>query len=202
MTALDPKVARRRAIRAQVVGDHSIGNEAVFLQELAHQFQRGVLVPFGLDQHVEDLTFRIDSAPEIDHAAGDFQIRLIQMPGAVWVRAALAQIGCDHGTEMIYPAPNGLVRDQNPALRQQVFHIAKAEREPKIQPYRLAYNLRREAVAGVADFLHSIRYRAARPIASPKRRDNARAEHLRGPSQSGSSQLRLREKNEIVGRRS
>ena len=95
------------------------------------------------------------------------------MPGAVWLGAALAQIGCDHGTEMIYPAPNGLVRDQNPALRQQVFDIAKAEREPKIQPYRLAYNLRREAVVGVADFLRSIRYRAARPIASPKRRDNA-----------------------------
>ena len=116
---------------------------------------------------------RIDSAPEVDHAAGDFQIRLIQMPGAVWLGAALAQIGCDHGTEMIHPAPNGLVRDQNPALRQQVFHIAKAEREPKIQPYRLAYNLRREEVAGLADFLHSIRYRAARPIASPKRRDGA-----------------------------
>ena len=123
---------------------------------------------------------RIDSAPEVDHAAGDFQIRLIQMPGAVWLGAALAQIGCDHRSEIIHPAPNGLVRDQNPALRQQVFHIAKAEREPKIQPYRLAYNLRREEVAGLADFLHSIRYRAARPIASPKRRDGATspARHL------------------------
>jgi hypothetical protein len=157
MAALDPKVARRSAVRAQVIGDHSIGNEAVFLEELAHQFQGGVLVPLGLDQHVEDFTLRIDSAPQIDHAASDFQIDLIQMPDAVWLGAAFAQIGCDHGTEMIDPAPNGLVRDHNPALRQQVFNIAKAEREPKIQPDRLAYDLRREAVAGVADFLHSIR---------------------------------------------
>ena len=77
MTALDPEVARRSAIRAQVVGDHSIGNEAVFLQKLAHQFQRGVLVSLGLDQHVEDFTLRIDGAPQIDHAASDFQIHLI-----------------------------------------------------------------------------------------------------------------------------
>jgi hypothetical protein len=52
MTALDPKVARRSAVRAQVVGDRAIGNEAVILQKLAHQFQRGVLVSLGLDQHV------------------------------------------------------------------------------------------------------------------------------------------------------
>src|SRR5215469_6636879 len=87
MTALDPELADRRTIRAQVVGDHSIGNEAVFLEKLAHQFQRGALVPLGLDQHVKHLTLRIDSAPEVDHAAGDFQIRLIQMPGAVWLCA-------------------------------------------------------------------------------------------------------------------
>ena len=59
-----PKVARRRAVRAQVVGDHSIGNEAAFLEKVAHQFQRGVLVPLGLDQHVEKLTLLIDSAPQ------------------------------------------------------------------------------------------------------------------------------------------
>ena len=124
---------------------------------------------FNDGEAVEDFTLRIDSAPQIDHAASDFQIRLIQMPDAVWLGAAFAQIGCDHGTEMIYPAPHCLVRDQNPALRQQVFHIAKAEREPKIQPYRLVYDLRRESVAGVADFLHRFGYRTARPTASPER---------------------------------
>jgi len=77
MAALDAEVARRSAIRVQVVGDHSIGNEAVSLQKLAHQFQRGVLVSLGLDQHVEDFTLRIDGAPQIDHAASDFQIHLI-----------------------------------------------------------------------------------------------------------------------------
>ena len=69
--------------------------------------------------------------------------------------AAFAQIGCDHGTEMIYPAPNGLVRDHNPTFRQQVFHVSKAKREPKIQPDGLLDDLWREAVAGIADSRHA-----------------------------------------------
>jgi hypothetical protein len=94
---------------------------------------------------------------------------------AVWLGPAFAQIGRDHRPEMIDPAPNRLVRDQNPTLRQQIFHIAKTECEPKIQPYSLVYDLRREPVAGVADFLHSFRYRTARATASPTARDNSRA---------------------------
>jgi hypothetical protein len=63
------------------------------------------------------------------------------MPNPVWLGPAFAQIGCDHRPEMIDPAPNRLVRDQNLTLRQQIFHIAKTEREPKIQPYSLVYVL-------------------------------------------------------------
>jgi hypothetical protein len=63
MVLLNPEFAGSGAIRPQVVGDQSIGNEAVFLQQLAHEFQRGMLVPFRLDQHIEDLALGIDSAP-------------------------------------------------------------------------------------------------------------------------------------------
>jgi hypothetical protein len=76
------------------------------------------------------------------------------MPGAAWLGPVVAQIGCDHGTEMIYPAPNGLVRDQNPAHNQQVFQIAKAECKLKAKLDRLLNHLRREAVSGIADSLH------------------------------------------------
>ena len=68
---------------------------------------------------------------------------------------AFAQVGGDRGSEMIHPAANGLVGDQNPALSQQVFHIAKAERESKVQLDSLLNDLRREAVAGIADFRHA-----------------------------------------------
>jgi hypothetical protein len=85
----------------------------VFLQERVSVLAWRA-VPLGLNQQVENFTLCIDSAPQIDHSASDFQIRLIQMRGTARLGAAFSQIGWDPGTEMIYPAPNGLVGDHNP----------------------------------------------------------------------------------------
>ena len=86
------KIMGGGAIRAQIVRDQSIGDEPAFLQEFAHQFQRGVLVSFGLDQHVEDLALGVDGAPQIDHAAGNLEINLVKMPSRVRLGATFAQI--------------------------------------------------------------------------------------------------------------
>src|SRR5208283_752097 len=60
----------------QVVGDQPVGNEGILLQELAHQFQRGLLVSLGLDQHIEDLAFGVDGPPKVDHPALSRQISI------------------------------------------------------------------------------------------------------------------------------
>jgi hypothetical protein len=65
------------AVRSQIVRDQRFRQEAIFLQKLAHEFQRGALAPFRLDQHIEDLAFGVDCAPQIDHAAIDFQIDFV-----------------------------------------------------------------------------------------------------------------------------
>ena len=52
-----------------------------------------MLVAFSLNQHIEDPAFSIDGAPQIDQAAVDLQIDLIQMPGRVGPGPAFAQ-GC------------------------------------------------------------------------------------------------------------
>ena len=83
MAALNSEIAGGSAIRSQIVGDQTVGNEAVCLQKFAHQFQRSVLVSLGLDQNIEDFAFSVDGAPKIDHAVSDFQIDFIQMPGRV-----------------------------------------------------------------------------------------------------------------------
>jgi hypothetical protein len=59
MTAADREVVSGGAARAPVVYDQAIGDEAVFLQELAHQFQRAMLVLLGLGQNVGDLCLAI-----------------------------------------------------------------------------------------------------------------------------------------------
>jgi hypothetical protein len=66
MAPLDPEGVGGGAIRAQVIRDQPIGNEAVFLEKFAHQFQRRMLVSLGLDQHIEDFALGVDGAPQID----------------------------------------------------------------------------------------------------------------------------------------
>jgi hypothetical protein len=63
MVALDAEFGGGSAIRPQVICDHPIGNEAIFLEKFTHQFQRGVLVSFRPDKHIEDLAFGVDGSP-------------------------------------------------------------------------------------------------------------------------------------------
>ena len=56
------------------------GAKAYFFKKLAHQFQSGVLVALGLDQHIEDLALGVDGAPKINHSPIDFQIDFVEMP--------------------------------------------------------------------------------------------------------------------------
>ena len=50
-----------------------VWKETVFLQQLAHELQRGMLVALGLDQHIEDLAFGGDGAPQIDQRPSIFR---------------------------------------------------------------------------------------------------------------------------------
>jgi hypothetical protein len=59
-----------------------------------------------------------------------------------------------------YPAPPRFVGDCYATLRQQIFDIAEARYEPKIEPNRLLIDLRRESVSGVVDLRHHLGYRA------------------------------------------
>jgi hypothetical protein len=117
MAGAYPKIMSGGGIRAQIVTDQLIGDEPVFLQEFAHQFQRGMLVSLGLDQHVEDLALGVDRTPQIDHATGDLEIDLVKMQSRARLGASLAQICRDHRPKMIHPAPNRFVRDCDSALR-------------------------------------------------------------------------------------
>src|SRR5512139_2372350 len=157
---LDAEVAGSGAIRPQVVGNQQVWNEAVLLQQLAHELQRGPLVAPGLDQHIEDLAFSVDGAPQIDQAAIDLQVDLIKMPGAVRPGPAFAQVRRDQRSEMVHPAPDGLIGKPNAAFRQQVFDVAQAQGEAEVEPDRLMDDLGREAVAAVATLLHPFGYQS------------------------------------------
>ncbi len=128
-----------------------------------------MLISFGLDQHIEDLALGVDSAPEIDHTAVDFQLDLVEMPSRMRFQTTLAQVGRNHRSEMVHPTPNRLVRHRDSTFRQQILDVTQAQGEPEVKPYRLLNNLGRETIPAVADFLHAPDYRANSGTA----RDNA-----------------------------
>ena len=126
----------------------------MLLQELAHELPGRSLVPLGLDQHVEDLAFSIDGAPEIHLLAADPDEHLVQVPSSVRLRASGPQPACDHRAEGEHPAPDGLVGDLDAALGQELLDVSVAEREPQVHPDRALDDVAREAVAGVGWWGH------------------------------------------------
>jgi hypothetical protein len=113
----------------QAVGGQNLRHEVKFLEGLAHQFERRCLMPLGLDQGFQNLSFAIDGAPEIDQASIDLQIdrpRRDVISDSVRSWWMVAQICSDPWPEMIDPSSShGLMRDHDPAFRQQIFGVAK-----------------------------------------------------------------------------
>jgi hypothetical protein len=105
-----------------------------------------VLVALGLNQHIENLALGVDGAPRICHPPIDLQIDFVKTPSRVRLRAALAQLRCNHRSEMIHPAAHGFVGDRDPALGQQILDVAKAEGEPETEPVRVINDFRREPI--------------------------------------------------------
>ena len=153
---VDAEIEGCCAVGPQIIRDQPLRSDGVFPQKFAHQFQRGVLVALGLDQHIQNLALGVDGAPQVNHAPIDFQIDLVKMPDRMRFGTALAQFRCNDRPEMIYPASECLVRNCNSALGEQILDVTIAKREPEIEPDRLVNDLRREPISGVADFRHAL----------------------------------------------
>jgi hypothetical protein len=99
MVTAEPEVPQRCAVRAQLVGGHRLWREALFSQQLAHELDGGTAVSTALKQHVEDLAFMIDRAPEIHPLASDLDHHLVEVPAIARPRTALPQPSRNHWSE-------------------------------------------------------------------------------------------------------
>ena len=136
MAFCDSKMTGCSPIRAEVICDELIRDKAIFLQQLAHQFERRPLVPPGLDQNVEHFTLGIHGAPEVDQATIDLEIDFVEMPGCMRLRPAVAKIGSYLGSKMIYPSSHRFIGNRNSAFRQQILNVTEVQGEPDIKPDR------------------------------------------------------------------
>ena len=66
MPMLDPKITRGGMVGSQIVRDQVFRREGIFLEELAHQFERYGLISPGLDQDIQNRSFAIDGEPKIN----------------------------------------------------------------------------------------------------------------------------------------
>jgi hypothetical protein len=105
MTLCDSKMTCCSPVRSQVICDELVWDKAIFLQKLAHQFKRRPLVAPGLDQNVEHFALGIHGPPEVDQAAVDLEIDLVEMPDGMRLRPAFAKIGRDLGSKLLAHTP-------------------------------------------------------------------------------------------------
>src|SRR3984957_7788828 len=92
MTAVVPKQGLEK-----LGGHQNIGCEALFLEQLAHQFHGCGLVAPSLHQQVENLAFVVNRAPQAKLPARNPQGHLVDMPLRRWPRASTAKFSSENG---------------------------------------------------------------------------------------------------------
>ena len=106
--------------------------EALFLQQLAHQFHRCSFIAPWLHEQVENLAFVVNRAPEPELLARNRYGHLIEMPTRCWPWASTAKFSGEQRPKLQNPSPHRFVGDIQTALRKQIFDVAIAERETHI----------------------------------------------------------------------
>jgi hypothetical protein len=93
----------------------------------------------------------IDGAPQVHPLAGDADDHLVEVPPVARAWAAPSQLTCDPGPEFQNPAPHRLIGNIEPALGEQILHVATAQGEPEIQPDRVLDDWRRKAMSAIRE---------------------------------------------------
>jgi hypothetical protein len=101
-----------------------------------------------LHEQVENLALVVDRSPEPESSAGDQNSHFVEIPPRRWPRTSTAKFSGKQRPELQHPSPHRFVGDIQPTLGEQVFDIAEAQSEAKVQPHRVPDGVRRELVAG------------------------------------------------------
>src|SRR5215204_7351606 len=125
-------------------------------------FTAAAAVSPALKQHVEDLAFVIDRAPEVHPFARHPEHHLVEVPAIARPRTALPQPSRDYRAEFQNPAADALVGEVEPTLRKQLLDVAIAQGEAQVKPNRVLDHNRREPVPAIRNRKHSSQPTAGR----------------------------------------
>src|ERR1700731_3846135 len=155
MVAGKSEMPEGSAVRAQLVGRHPRRREALFAEQLAHQLDRRRSVSTTLDQDLEDLALVVDGTPQIHLLARDPDNHFVEMPAIARSRTAPSQAPSDRRSEFEHPTANALVGDVEATLGKQLFDVAIAEGEAKVQPHGVLNDDRRKTMPAIGDRSHA-----------------------------------------------
>jgi hypothetical protein len=102
-----------------------------------------------LDENIQDVAILIDRPPQVMPFAVDGQKHLIQVPLVARPGPAASELMGIRLSEFPAPLPDRLVGDDDSTGEQQLFDIAVAEAEAKVQPDAMADDLGRKPMVCV-----------------------------------------------------
>src|SRR5215207_2657965 len=155
MARSHPKLTAGAGVGRQPIGHEHVRSIALLPQELAHEPEGCGFVPAWLHEHVQDLALAIDRSPQPQTLASDHDRHLVEVPLGAWPGTKPAEVASESWPEFEDPAPNRLIRHVEPALGQELLHVAVAQGEPEIEPDRVPDDLRWELMTSVGDRLHT-----------------------------------------------
>ena len=118
------------------------------LQRFLYEGQRLFLVADPGDVALENLTFVVDGAPQVDQLTTQLHVHLIKvsapLPEALHPPHPLpTDVGGEQRPKPVPPVPHRLAAEIDPALEQQVFDVAQRQRKPHLHHYHQADDLGR-----------------------------------------------------------
>ena len=134
MVTLGLKVPESGTVRLQLIGGHPPRHKTLRSYQLAHELDGRASISPALKQHVPDLAFVVDRAPEIHVVAGDPDHHLVEVLVIARPRTALSQPSRNHRAEFQHPTADALIGEVEPALQQQLLDVAIAQGEAQMEP--------------------------------------------------------------------
>ena len=141
----------RGAVAPEALGDEAAWGAAAPLEQLRKEPRRSVAITAGSEQDVDDVALLVDGAPQVLPLAANRDEQLVEMPGVAERSGPVPKPPRVRNAKGCTPVPDGFVRDGDTPLREELFHVAKAEREAIVEPDGMTDDGGWEAVAGIAD---------------------------------------------------
>ena len=138
-------------VGAELVSYDALRRTSLLPQKPCQQSPRRLCVSADLHDFIEDVSFLVDSTPEISFLAIDSDDDLVEMPDIKVAWRLTPQATSVVGAEFDRPASDRFVGYDNAALKQHFLDQTQAQGETEIEPDGVCDDLWRKSVSLVTD---------------------------------------------------